>query len=67
MNKVESQVERFKKGFPWLKIVAPATPARGIRVLTEEETEAAIAYEPAFPVHGCCKFVPASGAACRMF
>ena len=67
MNKVESQVERFKKGFPWLKIVAPATPARGIRVLTEEEVEAAIAYEPAFPVQGRCKFVPASGAASRMF
>ena len=24
---VEEQVERFRKGFPWLKIVAPATPA----------------------------------------
>lgn len=27
---VEEQVERFKKGFPWLKIVAPATPEKGI-------------------------------------
>ena len=26
---VEEQVERFKKGFPWMKIVAPATPERG--------------------------------------
>ena len=23
---VEEQVERFKKGFPWLKIVAPCLP-----------------------------------------
>ena len=67
MNKVENQVERFKKGFPWLDILAPATPERGIRVLSEEETDAAIAYEPAFPVRGRCKFVPASGAASRMF
>ena len=67
MNKVESQVERFKKGFPWLNILAPATPERGIRQLTEQEAEAAVAYEPAFPVRGRCKFVPASGAASRMF
>lgn len=67
MNKVESQVERFKKGFPWLDIIAAATPERGIRVLTEAETDAAVAYEPAFPVRGRCKFVPASGAASRMF
>ena len=25
---VEEQVERFKKGFPWMKIVAPATPEK---------------------------------------
>ncbi len=67
MNKVESQVERFKKGFPWLNLIAPATPERGICQLSEQETEAAVAYEPAFPVRGRCKFVPASGAASRMF
>ena len=66
-TKIEAQVERFKKGFPWLDIVAPATPERGIRILSEEETDRAIAYEPAFPVRGRCKFVPASGAASRMF
>ena len=26
VEKVESQVERFKKGFPWMDIVAPAIP-----------------------------------------
>ncbi len=67
MNKVESQVERFKKGFPWLDILAPATPKRGIRVLSEKDIDAAVAYDPAFPVRGRCKFVPASGAASRMF
>ena len=67
MTKTELQIERFRKGFPWLKIVAPATPARGIVKLSAGEVEAAAAYEPAFPVKGRCKFVPASGAASRMF
>ena len=67
MDKVASQVERFKKGFPWLDIIAPATPERGILRLSEKEADAAAGYEPAFPVRGRCKFVPASGAASRMF
>ena len=66
-SKIEAQIERFKKGFPWLDIISPATPERGIRVLSGEEVDRAIAYEPAFPVRGRCKFVPASGAASRMF
>ena len=38
---VEEQVERFKKGFPWMKIVAPATPEKGIQVLDDAAAEAA--------------------------
>ena len=64
---VEEQVERFKKGFPWMKIVAPATPERGIRVLDAEEAAAAVEYYGKSEVNGKCKFVPASGAASRMF
>ena len=64
---VEAQVERFKKGFPWMNIVSPATPHRGIKVLTPEEADAAVAYCDNASVHGKCKFVPASGAASRMF
>lgn len=64
---VEEQVERFKKGFPWMKIVAPATPERGIRVLDAEEEAAAVEYYGKSEVNGKCKFVPASGAASRMF
>ena len=41
---VEEQIEHFKKGFPWMKIVGPATPHRGIRVLTEAEADDAIRY-----------------------
>ena len=67
VNVVEAQVERFKKGFPWLKIVAPATPERGIQVLDDEAVAAAVKYYEAAKVNGKCKFVPASGAASRMF
>ena len=64
---VEEQIEHFKKGFPWMKIVGPATPQRGIRVLTEADADAADrSYERA-QIAGKCKFVPASGAASRMF
>lgn len=64
---VEQQVERFKQGFPWMKIVAPATPERGIQVLDEAAVEAAAKYYDGAKISGKCKFVPASGAASRMF
>ena len=59
---VEEQVERFKKGFPWLKIVAPATPEKGIQVLDDAAVEAAVKYYEGAQINGKCKFVPASGA-----
>ena len=64
---VAEQVERFKKGFPWMKIIAPATPERGIQVLDEAAVEAAANYYDGAAMNGKCKFVPASGAASRMF
>ena len=65
--KINAELERIKKGFPWLDIAAPATPGRGIEVLTEEEAARAEAYAENTEVAGRCKFVPASGAASRMF
>ena len=49
---VEEQVERFKKGFPWLKIVAPATPEKGIQVLDEAAVEAAVKYYEGAQIKG---------------
>lgn len=66
-RQVELQIDRFKKGFPWMKIVGPATPERGIRVLTESQADEAVRYYETARVAGKCKFVPASGAASRMF
>ncbi len=64
---VRSQMDRFKSGFPWMKIVAPATASRGICVLDAEEQKAAAAYYDTARIDGKAKFVPASGAASRMF
>ena len=66
-NIMKAQIERFRKGFPWLDIVAAATPAKGIEVLDEERQKEAAAYADSTDVAGKCKFVPASGAASRMF
>ena len=67
MKTVEAQIERFRKGFPWIKIVGPATPERGIGALSQEEEKEALDYLGKASVAGKCKFVPASGAASRMF
>lgn len=64
---VEKQIENFRNGFPWLEIVAPATPKRGIKIPSPEEIQEDIAYAATAPTYGKCKFVPASGAASRMF
>ena len=66
-TKTLAQIERFRKGFPWLDIVAPATPGKGIEVLDEKAASEAAAYADKARVAGKCKFVPASGAASRMF
>ena len=64
---VKEQIEHFKTGFPWMKIVGPATPERGIKVLDKETQDKAIAYYRSASIAGKSKFVPASGAASRMF
>lgn len=57
----------FRTGFPWMDIVAPATPAKGIHVLDDQAFDEARIYASKARVYGKCKFVPASGAASRMF
>lgn len=67
------EIGRFKTGFPWMDIIAPATPEKGIKVLTEDEVKTAVLKaENAQKASGgkalaFAKFVPASGAASRMF
>lgn len=63
----EQQMKYFKEGFPWMKIAAPATPSKGIEVLDDKQQDECIAYAHSAKVAGKVKFVPASGAASRMF
>ena len=67
LRQVKDQIEQFKNGFPWMKIVGPATPERGIKVLDAKAVEAAVDYYKKADIKGKSKFVPASGAASRMF
>lgn len=65
----ELQMEHFRTGFPPLNIVAPASTHRGIRVLHRADADVYrdrwLAYLASG--HSAIKFVPASGAASRMF
>ena len=67
LRQVKEQIEQFRNGFPWMKIVGPATPERGIKVLSPEQVNQAVAYYKKADIKGKSKFVPASGAASRMF
>ncbi|MFR9602781.1 MAG: DUF4301 family protein [Rikenellaceae bacterium] len=65
---VELQVENFKKGFPYLKISRAATCGDGITQLSEEQIAQMVElYEGSLAGLEVVKFVPASGAATRMF
>ncbi len=65
---ISQQIESFKKGFPFLKITGPATPNKGIKVLSEEEIQKHLnSYPEKAAKIDVVKFVPASGAASRMF
>ncbi len=65
-DSVAAQIKMFESGFPYCTLVAPATPQRGVVVLTGNQINEALdrcaGYSGAI-----CKFVPASGAATRMF
>ncbi len=63
----KEQIARFKKGFPSLDIVRAATPGDGITILDGKGLDEAAAYAKTASAEGRCKFVPASGAASRMF
>ncbi|MDX5477260.1 MAG: DUF4301 family protein, partial [Cyclobacteriaceae bacterium] len=68
LEKVKEQLKNFKKGFPFLPIVEAATIGNGIKVLTESEiSDFQDTYPAKTDTKKIIKFVPASGAASRMF
>lgn len=68
-QQIEHQLEQIKNGFPFLKLEAAAAIGKGIMAPTDDEVKN---YEQAWNEykaegHKIVKFVPASGAASRMF
>ncbi|MGQ1909285.1 DUF4301 family protein [Marinifilum sp. RC60d5] len=65
---IEEQIKNFNSGFPKMKLKKPATIDQGITKIKDEELEV---YEEVYNKHSkslsLLKFVPASGAASRMF
>lgn len=67
-EKVNAQIDIFKKGIPYINIVKPATVGDGIIQLDEDEILHKIRiYNKEVENLKVIKFVPASGAASRMF
>ncbi len=65
---VEKQIENFINGFPFLPVIRPATPEDGILTLSDDEIhQYTMHFESKSKSLKIVKFVPASGAASRMF
>jgi len=68
IEQVNAQIDSFKKGFPFLDIIKPATVGNGILRLNEEHIKTFVdLYETEKSNFKIIKFTPASGAATRMF
>ncbi|MDR0969475.1 MAG: DUF4301 family protein [Lentimicrobiaceae bacterium] len=67
-SQVNEQIERFKKGYSFVNLYAPALISKGIiRLNTLELNEMISFFDANKGFYTITKFVPASGAASRMF
>ncbi|HNQ02326.1 MAG TPA: DUF4301 family protein, partial [Syntrophales bacterium] len=67
-EKIAEQIERLRRGATALTLDRPATVGDGILRVAEDEKPRLVAlYDEAAGAGRCLKFVPASGAATRMF
>lgn len=68
-EQLQKQMDDFKRGFPFLRLDSAATVGHGILAPTDAEREEYIRQWGAYKAgkHRVTKFVPASGAASRMF
>lgn len=65
---VERQIENFRRGFPYLNVVRAASAGDGVMVLSDDTiTRLTTRYDAEASMRKVVKFVPASGAATRMF
>ena len=68
--KLQQQLACFEQGFPYLKLAGAASTEKGILQPSEEEEAQYLQAWKAYTAtagHRVVKFVPASGAASRMF
>ncbi|HRY98682.1 MAG TPA: DUF4301 family protein [Bacteroidales bacterium] len=67
-EKINAQLEQFRHGFPYMRLDRPATPGDGIiRLESKRAQDLARFYDEHKGRYQLVKFVPASGAASRMF
>jgi len=68
ISELEKQINNFKSGFPNIQLVEPATTKKGIIHLTPKRMNDNVElFEDFSAENKIVKFVPASGAASRMF
>ncbi|WP_230981371.1 DUF4301 family protein [Echinicola salinicaeni] len=68
LETVELQIQNFTKGFPYLPIVKAASIGNGIITVNDDEIkDYLLSYNDKVSEKELVKFVPASGAATRMF
>ncbi len=68
IDEINRQIKHFQTGFPPADITMPATPGKGIICLNEgEERHYREVFEQNGPDFHITRFIPASGAASRMF
>ena len=68
-QQIEGQLKSFREGFPFLKLKAAASLDNGILAPSADECKQYVNVWNSYKnnEHKICKFVPASGAASRMF
>ncbi len=65
---IENQLDHFRNGFPYIRLIRPSIDGDGIITFSEHEKNEHIRFfEKHSPFLKVIKFVPASGAASRMF
>ncbi len=68
LQSVENQINHFKSGFPFIRLAGAATTEKGLHKYSDQEAEGLSKYfDDHFTDYEILKFVPASGAASRMF
>ncbi|MCD4745436.1 MAG: DUF4301 family protein, partial [Bacteroidales bacterium] len=68
LKSIKHQIDNFKKGFPYIVLVQAATNNNGLIVFSKDEiNRLSVFYSKASKNRSILKFVPASGAASRMF